>query len=277
MFSAKTITQIHHSLQQIFSHSTVLLGGSYLYNEATEDSDVDFYVICNLADYFSFRQYKKLVQPIKEKYPNISMMLVPKILQKYLYYIYGQDIREQIVELPTNKNVIVKNCLKLAYYNYCSYLALKDEKYLSKAVKQIKALTAILKTNTLNGPIFSWKHISLSLGRETEIEGNGVPNQIPDLTPRPSPRGEGETTNDSKVLLQTIKHHHAQSNQYLKFSLINYLFYNLRFILKSNFEFIFSNPDKKIINGMLAELENGKNPSEIYEKYKKTVMLGIFL
>ena len=116
MYSPAIISQIHSELQALNSSALVLLGGSYLYGEAGEESDVDFYLICPWWQLFFLQSYKKLMSELRKKFPNVvfSLMVVPRWLKHHGYYIYGRDTSGKIHTWGVPTSVLVRNCLKLA-------------------------------------------------------------------------------------------------------------------------------------------------------------------
>lgn len=203
MLNAETVKSIHATLAKIFPQNLVLLGGSYADQRATDDSDLDIFLICSWYFLFNRKKYQPLVKDLKNKYPQLRIMLVPKIFFKYgLYRVSGNDIGGKRYASPLNKKIIFRNAVKLAYF------------YLLKSIDSHRQ--------------DYWKKQSdkqASIAKEVSVG--------------------------------------ASTEKLMSFSFSNYLIYNLKFIPKGDFQFLFCNPDKKIIN-LLKEKVKQSNNSGIF-------------
>ena len=83
MLNTETIKTIHERLAALFPKNLILLGGSYATGNATEESDVDIFLICNGLFFLQRKKYQPLVVDLKKQYPQLQIMLVPKIFFKY--------------------------------------------------------------------------------------------------------------------------------------------------------------------------------------------------
>ncbi len=255
MYSLETISQIHHKLQALDPSALVLLGGSYLYGEAGEESDVDFYLICPLWQLFFLKPYKNLVGDLRKRFPDVdfSLMVVPRWLREHGYYIYGQDVNGKIHSWAVPTSVLVRNCLKLAYFNFLrSKVEYKGiERNIAKTKKQLAvAYMATTGKIDFNKAIFSREYIQSHEASISRLGGVGV----------------GED-NLSQALQQACH----QLLSYLTFSWSNYLLYNVRFLLRGNPLFLFKNPDKMIVKRLADGLHGGEDYKKLYQEIKEII------
>lgn len=249
MYSSEIISQIHKQLQTIAPHNQVLLGGSYLYGEANDESDVDFYCICPWWQFFVLNNFKRKIHDVKENYPEIhfSVMLVPKWLLRTGYYIYGQTTKGEVCSWPLPYAALVRNCVKLAYFNYLRFLVVPENKVrnLAKAAKQL-AVAKLAARGEINfkEPIFSWRYLRSHLGNfaETESDVGAVLRAAPE-----------------------------QFGRFFCFSWSNYILYNAKFLLRGNPLFLFANPDKMILKIVSDGFKKSSNFSELYSRIRKIV------
>ncbi|MBI5221254.1 MAG: hypothetical protein HY979_00410 [Candidatus Magasanikbacteria bacterium] len=195
MLSNGEVKIIHQQLSQIFCDNLVLLGGSYMENTASVDSDLDIFLVCGWIFFLNRKKYQLLVTDLKNKYPQLQIMLVPKIFFKYGWYkVVGEDINGKKYSSPTNKKIIFRNAVKLAYFYLLKSITSNKKDYWKK---QSDKQAAIAK--------------EISAGED--------------------------------------------KNELMSFSLSNYLIYNFKFIFRGNPQFLFSNPDKKIISKLKKMVE----------------------
>lgn len=199
MLNVEMVKEIHTTLTKLFPNNLILLGGSYADQKATADSDLDIFLICNWSFFLNRQKYQPLVKDLKSKFPELRIMLVPKIFFKYGWYkVSGTDITGKKYSSPLNKKIVFRNAVKLAYF------------YLLKSIDSHRK--------------DYWKKQSdkqASIAKETSA---------------------GETT-----------------EKLMSFSFSNYLIYNLKFIPKGDFQFLFCNPDKKIINLLKEKVKQNSN------------------
>ncbi len=249
MHSAELIKEIHQALQNLAPQNLVLLGGGYLYGEANEDSDVDFYCLCPWWRLFFLKRYKQKITDLKKSFPeiNFSVMLVPHLLERFGYYIYGRDLKGAVHTWPLPLPALIKNCLKLAYYNYLKYLVLAEDKdrNLAKTVKQLAVATLAGQGKIdFTKPIFSWQYINSHL--------------------------EEPATPDTNIGINLTRFYH-QFLPHFTFSWSNYLIYNIKFLSRGNPLFLFKNPDKMIVHRIVAGIQQNNNPQEFLKEIKQIV------
>ena len=249
MYSLETISQIHTQLQTIAPHNQVLLGGSYLYGEANDESDVDFYCICPWLQFFVLGNLKKKIQNVKANYPEVrfSVMLVPRWLLRTGYYIYGQTVDGEVHSWPLPYAALVRNCVKLAYFNYLRFLVVSENKTrnLAKAAKQLAVATLAARGEiNFKEPIFSWRYLRSHLGNFAE------------------------TGPDVGKALQNAP---EQFGRFFCFSWSNYILYNAKFLLRGNPLFLLANPDKMILKIASDGFKKSNNFSELYSRIRKIV------
>lgn len=249
MYPTALIAEIHRELEKIYNRGLVLLGGSYLYGEAEENSDLDFYVICPWRAFFYYCRHKELAAGIKTTYPQISLMIVPKwFFKKGWYYIYGRDLREKICASPINKKIIWRNCLKLACFSYLKFLLSAEhtprQRYLLKAARLLAAALSLENLKGKSEPLFTADSLK---GAMAKLAINGE-----DLLPALKSAWQGGRAN-------------------LSFSLANYLIYNFRFLPKGHLDFLGRDPDKFILDKFFSGFETGKDLNELAIAMQKIV------
>lgn len=243
------IAEIHQELEKIYNRGLVLLGGSYLYGEANDESDVDFYIICPWRAFFYYSQHKELATEIKIKYPQINTMLVPKwFFKKGWYYIYGRDLSGKIHVSPVNKKIIWRNCLKLACFSYLKSLLIAEpglkQKNLLKARRLLAAALSLNNFQNNSEPIFAASNLNEPMSK---------------------------VTTNGENLLPALKNAWQSRGDNLTFSLVNYLIYNFRFLPKGNFSWLGRNPDKFILNKFFAGFASGKDLDKLKQEMQKIV------
>lgn len=247
MYSTPLITEIHRELKRIYNRGLVLLGGSYLYGEASEESDLDFYIICPWRAFFYYCKHKELATELKAKYAPVNIMLAPKwFFKNGWYYIYGQDLAGKIHVSLVNKKIIWRNCLKLACFSYLKFLLTAEsdlkQKNLLKARRLLAAALSLDNFKNENEPLFATENLKEVV---TEL-------------------GSGD-------LLPALKNAWQNGGASLSFSLINYLIYNFRFLPKGDFSWLWRNPDKFILNNFFAGFYSDKKLNELAVEMQKIV------
>lgn len=250
MYSLKDIKKIHQQLIAIYPHCLVLLGGSYFYGEATENSDLDFYIVSSVWEFFKHTRSKRLASEIRVQNPRLQIIFIPKICFKYgWYYVCGQDIEGRTCISKINKKIIFRNSLKLAYYHYLKYLIADtgSEKHwqIYKSAQQISFAINIISGHARADAVFSLKNLESGLNAL-------LPEQAKVLTEIFYDRANSEWGSNNiaiggRELRKIIDQIYNSRKSLLRFSLFNYLFYNLKFIKRLNFTFLFRNPDKWIL------------------------------
>jgi len=278
MYSPELIKKIHTELQAAFPKNLVLLGGSYLYGEANEDSDLDFYIICPLWQIFFLSQLKTFPPSMHEKYPAVEMSItiIPQIFFDHgWYYVYGRDTKEQIRRSTINTVAVMRNCLKLALYHYLKLCVKIDHKErrqaLFKIAQQLSAIKFLqTKFPTQESP-FSSKILSDYLEKTGEqklapllyILKNKIQNNVPtdEQTTHYRQALEGLLTSIGSELRLCVN----------QFSFINYIIYNVHFLRKGKPLFLFQNPDRMILRKMLAGITREEGRLELYKEMKQIV------
>lgn len=278
MYRKENINSIHKQLSSIYSFGQVLLGGSHLYSEANEDSDLDFYLISNLRWFLNYVRHKEFIKEIKEKNPNIQLMLVPTLFFKRgWYYIYGQDVSGEIRISKINRKVIFRNSLKLACFHYLSFLLSNQteekRKFLIKSAQQVAVAATIRNASDeidFTKPLFSQKMIRENLekydGKHRETIDTILDwkksNAHPDIN----------TLNlAGRQLLGVIAEVYDNAGSLLSFMPINYLIYNFKFLKRRNQQFLSANPDKQLLKKIINGIKTSINLEELYQEMKETI------
>ncbi len=273
MYSSEQINTLHQSLQKLFPLTPVILGGSYLYNEAGEDSDVDFYVLCTWRQFFSFFRQKKYLKKQKESMSNLnfSVMFVPKMFFTHgWYFVYGQDINGKMYASKKNNSVIFRQSLKLSYFYYINFVV-SDRKpvyLLKKSVKQIFVALSVLYGSN-HHPIFSSAKLGVALKNNPFYQSL---KKVFELTEESTNR-VSEIDGAEKKLLAALQFVSQNSNHFLQFSPLNYLIYNIWFLLRKQTLFLSKNPDKFIIKQMQTTVQDKKIDMSVFKQLKERILL----
>lgn len=245
MFTPEEIIKIHEKLVMLFPESLVLFGGSYLYNEATEDSDLDFYVISN---FFGYKHKDKIsfIFELKREWPKVKIMFLPRLFYKMgLYYIHGADINGAMFSNASriNRKIAFRNAMKLAYFHYLRAFDENDIEKKKRCVKKSsKQLAFALNLNSsLIEPLFSGENLRIAQNY-APADCRSVLGEI--FAGNINAENFFNIAREYKNLLDYVI---SVNKKYLRFSAINYLIYNGKFLKKGDFRFLFSNPDKKIL------------------------------
>lgn len=273
MYTPEQINKIHAELQKTFSRGLVLLGGSYLYGDAAENSDLDFYFIGGLRDCNYYRQHKKLLEPIKNKLPKINLMLAPNLFLRFgWYYIYGKDTAKNLVVGHIDKKINIRNFVKLAYFTYLGFVCGRDSRAnLIKSAQRLCAALVLNKIEPKQDPLFSKKYLISRLDIPN-IADRGLLTKILN----------GDFTNDDigdlgRRYAAILENARAGLSDYFNFSLINYLVYNCKFLKRGIFRFLFINPDKYVLDKISAGIKSAKDLKVLYEEIKDIVFPVIIL
>lgn len=251
MYSLARIKTVHTQLQTIFKNGLVLLGGSYVYNEADEQSDLDFYYIGSIWDCLFYRRYKKAIVELRKDFSHFSLMFLPNwAVKRGYFYFYARNLEGKIFSPPINKRLAIGNALKFSHFNYLRYLIDKSanrERFLRKAMTQLLATRCLASGVHDVDPVFSEKYLRAQ-GYWSEIDFMLLSDQVL-----------------------------AELKSYLNFSPINYLIYNAKFVIKGEFKFVFKNPDKYIISELRRGLKKNENLGILLERIKKIIFPTIIL
>jgi len=227
MLTADTLNGLRDEIQKLTAgNSLVLLGGSYFVGNATQKSDVDFFVIVSCLSFFDIWRKKEKIIKIKNKYSNqviVNIAVIPKLFYKLgWFYIYGIDQKGKKYISKFNRDLILRNAFKLSAFYGLKFLSSGDDNWKRKAGKQL----AIIKMLSEN------KDLQI-LERVDSVDWS------PEELLRQLPVGFFDC-----------------------FSLSNYLIYNLWFLSKLNFNFLFCNPDKKVWKELLNFFKMGDRAKE---------------
>ncbi len=278
MYPADTIKKIHRELSTLFASHKVLLGGSYLYGHATDQSDLDFYIITTFpwSIFWHHQHYATLVNNLKTELntPNLKILIVPKLFFRLgWYYIYGQDIDGKIYCSKVNKKIIFRTTIKLAYFHYLGFLVKtnKAERWcaLRKTAQQLAAAIVIYSDAPLVQPIFSTTNLIKQLTALGNKEYLVLIKILSTSDQTPTELEQNEWSRGVRTLLNQV---FEQGKTWLSFYFPNYLIYNLRFIPKGNFQFLFTNPDRRIITELSSGVKSNENRAEQYEIIKQKVL-----
>ncbi len=273
MYSREQIQRLHRSLQELFPTTPVLLGGSYLYNEAGEESDVDFYVVCSSRQYAGFLARRRQLQQQKSSLSTIrfSVLFVPRFFfNRGWYYVYGQDIQGKIWASAINRSVLVRQTVKMAYFYYLNFVASSrgTVSFLTKAAQQL-----LVAWRVANGvgkqPFFTLASLSAD-----EVE-NPVFCSLKHMADRQKNNPEGvfdieAAENDFLLALAGIM---PAVKHYFRFSLVNYCWYNMWFLLRGQGKFLARNPDKYIVQYMQVALVDKSLRPGVLSTVKEMVLL----
>jgi|GEM_PF-2236580 len=278
MLHQENIRSIHKNLSSIYSFGTILFGGSYLYGEAEEASDLDFYLISNFRWFLNYIRHKELLKEIKEKNPTVQLMLVPGIFfRRGWYYIYGRDNHGDIKISKINKKVIFRNSLKLACFHYLRFLLSNEpadkRKYLIKSAQQA-AVAAIIRGGAEkldpSAPLFSQKTIKENLekydGKYKEVVGRILDWKTEEANPDINSLNQA-----GRQLLGVITDVFDNAGSLMSFLPINHFIYNFKFLLRGNREFLFHNPDKLLLKKVINGIKTSINLEELYQEMKETI------
>ncbi len=278
MLKKEDIAKIHRKLSEIYGSGTVLLGGSYLYGEAEEGSDLDFYLISNLHWFINYIRHKELLTELKENFPILRVMLVSRMFFKRgWYYIYGRDISGKAHVSGVNKKIIFRNSLKLACFHYLKFLlsnsASDKKKFLIKSAQQA-AVAAVIKSSmekiNPNDPLFSRKIILENLVKY-EGKHREIIEKILNWKKDAANPDMNSLNQAGRQLLGVISGVLDSAGSLLSFLPINYLIYNSKFLFQGNKEFLFCNPDKKLLNKIVNGIKTSINLEELHREMKETI------
>ncbi len=289
MYTHARINEIHKTLQAFDPSALVLLGGSYLYGEAGEESDVDFYWLCPSWRVFFLAKFKKSIQNLKNQFPEIdfSVMIVPKWLRRHGYYIYGQDVHGKIHTWELPIRTLMRNCVKLAYFNYLRFLVFDKipsprgrgtegegpQRNLVKVAKQLAvAEFAAQGKIDFSQPFFSWEYIQTPPSRGAH---GGCKSSACLVTHQPTTTQWSYTP--TTPLEGGLDRAYHKFLPYFTFSFSNYLLYNTRFLLRGNPLFLFQNPDKMIIKRLKRGFDKREDPANLCREIKEIIFPVIIL
>ena len=203
----------------------VLLGGSRAFGEAKNGSDADFYVISPPLLHWLHRSLAGRARLLKTEYPMLNVMFIPwSVFRSGRLYVWGRDWRGKAYQSGLDRRSVFRNSLKLGH------LALLTGDS-AKAAKCAATARAMLKdAPDMSEPVFSSAFFKMN-----------------------SVSGSAERR-DVKAIGQELAKFRAEGKGFLGFSFANWLAYNLHFIPRLDFRFLFLNPDPWVIK----RLERGE-------------------
>ncbi len=283
MYTHSQIQSLHLRLKTLFSGSQVWLGGSYLYGEAHETSDLDFYVISSFPwrIFWQRQHFAASIVALKNEFiiSKLNIFVTPKIFFRLgWYYIYGQDDTGLIYKSKLNPKIIFRNCIKLAYFHYLALLrgGSDTEKTISflKSIKQLTVAHIILFSHNPIEPLFSVKNIL------TQLASNQDPDwkKILTVLSKFNDNNSMEQISEYEIILgRLIRDVHQKGRHWLGFSLSNYIIYNLRFVLKGEMKFLRSNPDELILREVTKTINSSENIENAYNNIRQVIFPALII
>lgn len=263
MLAISEIELWHKELADLCRGCLVLLGGSAATRELTEDSDVDFFVIGSVWRVIKIKKNIQKIKDFKKRYPLVNIMLIPGLFfQRGWYYVRGKDLNGKIWLSGKNEKIYFRNTLKLAGQSLMMARQEGESHELIKALRRIVAAEMVL----INGWSEEQDLTTLKNVREYLFKKNNVEaKKMLEIINSPAVNNTQESI--KKNLIDIF----VKGKKYFNFSWFNYFFYNFRFLLKGKIDFLFSNPDKKIMKEILALLDKDLVTLDEYERIKKIV------
>jgi hypothetical protein len=110
-----------------------------------------------------------------------------------------------------------------------------------------------------------------NLLKNTRCIDIGEQNFIADILRKKDIKINFENNKNSEKLLAIIDKIRDSNKNSLNFYLPNYLIYNIHFIKKGDFSFVFSNPDKAVVEKISSGVRND-NLRELFDEMKKIIL-----
>lgn len=242
MFTSEFVRSTHEELQNLLPGTRVLLGGSYLHSEATDDSDLDFFVIAPIWNLLRLRQALKKYR-IDGKNRRIHILLVPRSLSWLgVYSLYGRDVRGKIYKGYADQRTMIATSLRLAYYFYLLAREKNDEQLFKKA-RQQAAITKLCVVGVW--PPFTKQAIA------TQFEA-----------------GSNSLVDFPQVLAEIDR----VAQPFLAFNWRVWLLYNIMYIHRNDWLFLFKNPDTLV----RSALQKSVTEPETWSLVKDWVVRYVF-
>lgn len=207
MLVAETLTGLQRELKKIVGNSLVLLGGSYFHGGAVESSDIDFFVIVSWFNYFKVWSRRKVIKKWKGNSAEAKINVM--IVPRFFY----------------NRGWYYISGRGLGGKKYCSKM--RYDLVLHNAFK----LSAFYGLKFLIGAGDDWKRKAGKQLAIAKLIKEGKKEILTFIEP----------TEWNKEMLLKL----AEQDSW-KFSWANYFIYNLKFLPRLDFTFLFCNPDKKV-------------------------------
>lgn len=244
---------------------------------ANEDSDLDFYLLCQFRDFLYYAKHREICEPIKAECPPARLVFVPWYLfNRGYYYIYGRDIDGKIYASKVDKRHIFRNSLKLACFHFLEYAVCPGGarlKFLKKAARMTaSALMAkeLEECGNRERPLLSEYELKKYLSGSRANVG-GLLLEIMNWNDSDVNLDDNMINGASEKLWRGIREIFETAGGLLSFSALSYAIYNFKFLKRRDARFLFSNPDtlilKKIINGLV----DGAEARELRDEAKNVV------
>ena len=253
MYSNQEVSAIHRELQTLCKKSLVLLGGSYWYGGAKDNSDLDFYLILPWWQWLKYHILKNNLFKFKNHYPLATIMIIPKILYKIRwYYVIGRDTQGNTY-CQYNRGFFLRQTLKLAWQSYVTFKKSGEQANLFKCAQGMAGAHVVFNKQEIQ-PIMKPQNLTSAL----------ISSQAPEFL-KTVLHGKYQNIKILKETdIKTVQEQCLQlltnlTNRFLKitkFSILSYLVYNIRFISRANFSFIFGDPDLNILKLCLNKFTN---------------------
>lgn len=264
MYTPELIAGLHSQLQTSLPSTTVLLGGSYAYNEANEGSDVDFYVVLSSWQLVLYPSIKKAIALIKDNNTGvrINVMLVPRILfERGFYYIHGVDTSGNGTISATNTKAFVTTTLKLALLHYIYFATSNDthikKQELGKFAQRVAALLITEKGLHTFKPMLSTAYLVSSL----HPQGSHLEKVLLNIL-NLKHAAENFTTKQqedfAQTLLQYCQNVYANNKKtYFGFWWLSYCIYMAHFWRARERLFLTKNPDTLVLDLLFETIKQG--------------------
>ncbi len=273
MFTEPVVVQLHQQIQKIFGHTPVLLGGSYVYGEATQYSDIDFYVLCSWVTFFQRKKYARQLAAVRALFPAapISVMLVPRsFFKRGWYYIYGHDVSGQSHVSALNAAIIFRNSLKFGYYyllkSRCAANQAEQTRAFQKSAHQLAIAQLFLISKNQPPQFFSRRYLFAKDESGLSPQLVATRQMLVDPVTKIAPEMQTE-------LLQSLQTTRQEGDRYLHFFWPNLLMYlgkykNLALGL---------NPDAALIQALGRGLQSALDPAALLARINQNIFPVIII
>lgn len=280
MYEKSLLRELHTKLQSLDPRITLLLGGSYAYGEAHEDSDVDFYAVLPWTKLLSYHGLKHKIQNLKDSYFGVrfSVMIVPRFFfERGWFYVHGHDECGDIHASPINTRSIIRHSLKLALFHYFLFLISPDRSRKIRELLKIAKLSAVLRVLTKTIYIFQPLFSVATLSQHLDPKNNSIDKTIMEALQKGREFSSEELSSSAAVLYEYLKTFYTENKHHFRFSLLNSLVYALQGIRHRSSLFWTSNPDTMVINYLLDTIENKRENLKEEEKKITTIIFPVLI
>lgn len=274
MYSRELIHEIHTRLAVNLPRARMLFGGSYWYGEASEESDLDFYCVCPLAQ---VRRAASAIRTIVAAYARVRLgvMVVPEYFyRRGWYYVAGTDEQREVFTSPLNRTAIIRTALKLAYFHYLKFLVtelpVQKQASATKAALQLTVVWCLLH-NQPPSPLFS------KVAVRRLLEQSEIPERAA-LLEFLSGGSSFIDFPDLKIKFVYLLDSAAEkAAPCFRWWWPNYLVYNAKFVREGSGLFLFKNPDRVILDGLKQAIRQDAPGREILQWFTRTVFPVIII